>query len=103
MFALQALERPKTVKEVKSFLQTVQFNRVYMAAETPEEMSYSELTAPLRALTKKKTKFSWTADLEEKLQEIKRRLCSDRVMVSYDLRRRTRLYTDAGPEGTQQH
>ena len=43
---IQAWERPKTVKEVKSFLQTVQFNRVYMAAETPEEMSYSELTAP---------------------------------------------------------
>ena len=98
---IQAWERPRTVKEVKSFLQTVQFNRIYMAAETSEEMSYSELTAPLRDLTKKKTKFSWTANLEEKFKEIKRRLCSDRVMVPYDLGRRTRLYTDAGPEGTQ--
>ena len=62
-----------------------------MAAESSEEMSYSELTAPLRALTKKKAKFSWTAELEENFQEIKRRLCSDRVMVPYDLGRRTRL------------
>ena len=36
---------PKTVREVKSFLQTCQFNSVYMAAEEPGEMNYPELTA----------------------------------------------------------
>ena len=62
---------------------------------------FSANGAVQEALTKKKTKFSWTADLEEKFQAIKRRLCGNRVMVPYDLKRRTRLYTDAGPEGTQ--
>ena len=51
---------PKTVRDVKSFLQTVQFNAVYMAAEKEGEMNYPELTAPLRDLTKRKVKFTWT-------------------------------------------
>ena len=42
---------PRTVKEVKSFLQTVQFNAIYLAAEEAGEMNYPELTAPLRMLT----------------------------------------------------
>ena len=92
---------PKTVKDVKSFLQTVQFNAVYMAAEEPEEMNYPELTAPLRLLTRRKTKFTWTAQHEEHFQKIKDRLCSDRVMVPYDPARSTRLYSDGGPEGCQ--
>ena len=45
---------PKTVKDVKSFLQTVQFNAVYMAAEKEGEINYPELTAPLRSLTRRK-------------------------------------------------
>ena len=49
---------PETVRDVKSFLQTVQFNAVYMAAEEPGEMNFPELTAPLRDLTKRKVKFS---------------------------------------------
>ena len=51
---------PKTVKVFKSLLQTVQFNAVYKAAEEPGEMNFPELTAPLRDLTKRKVKFSWT-------------------------------------------
>ena len=31
---------PKMVKKVKSLLQTLQFNRVYMGAEKPGEMNY---------------------------------------------------------------
>ena len=91
---------PKTVKDVKSFLQTVQFNAVYMAAEEGEK-NYAELTAPLRALTKQKVKFTWTKEHNENFELIKERLCSDRVMVPYDVTRKTRVYTDGGPEGCQ--
>ena len=38
---------PKSVRDIKSFLQTCQFNAVYMAAEEDGEMNYPELTAPL--------------------------------------------------------
>ena len=40
---------PWTVKEVKSLLQTLQYNAGYMAAEEGEKTS-GELTAPLRYL-----------------------------------------------------
>ena len=91
---------PRTVAEVKSFLQTVQFNSVYMAAEEGE-MTYPELTAPLRELTKKKVRFTWSELHEKHFQLIKERLCDDRVMVPYDPARKTRLYTDGGPMGAQ--
>ena len=92
---------PRTVRDVKSFLQTVQFNAVYMAAELEGEMNYPELTAPLRLLTRRKTKFSWTEVHQRHFQLIKERLCSDRVMVPFDPARATRLYSDGGPEGGQ--
>ena len=46
-------------------------------------------------------KFKWTEEMEKNFQEIKGRLCGDRVMVSYDPARETRVYSDSGPEGTQ--
>ena len=92
---------PKTVRDVKSFLQTVQFNAVYMAAELEGEMNYPELTAPLRELTRRKVKFSWTARHQKHFDLIKERLCSDKVMVPFDPARSTRLYSDGGPEGGQ--
>ena len=92
---------PLTVKDVKSFLQTVQFNSVYLAAEQPGEMNYPELTAPLRELTKQKVKFTWTKQHQEHFDIIKERLCSNKVMVPFDLDRPTRLYSDGGPEGAQ--
>ena len=88
------------VRDVKSLLQTLQYNAVYMAAEDGEK-SYVELTAPLRSLTKRKVKFRWTDEMEENFREIKSRLCGDRVMVPYDPSRETRVYSDSGPEGTQ--
>ena len=92
---------PKTVRDVKSFLQTCQFNSVYMAAESPGEMNYPELTAPLRALTRKKSRFSWSETHQKHFKLIKERMCSGRVMVPYDMGRETRVYTDGGPEGAQ--
>ena len=47
---------PKMVRDVKSFLQMVQFNAVYMAVEEDEKKV--ELTVPLRALTMQKVKFT---------------------------------------------
>ena len=64
-------------------------------------MNYPELTAPLRLLTRRKVRFTWTAKHQKHFQLIKDRLCSDRVMVPYDLKRETRLYTDGGQEGAQ--
>ena len=98
---IQDWPSPRTVRDVKSFLQTVQFNSVYMAAETPEERSYPELTEALRGLTRQGKKFTWTEEHERDFQAIKERHCSDRVMVPFDPDRDTRLYSDGGAKGCQ--
>ena len=88
------------MREVKSFLQTLQFNSIYLAAEGGEK-SYPKLTEPLRKVTRRGARFTWTQRLEQRFQERKNRLHGDRVMVPYDTARETRLYTDSGPEETQ--
>ena len=50
--------RPKSGKEVKSFLQTVQFNAKFLGGST-EGDSYPVLTEPLRRLAKKHATFIW--------------------------------------------
>ena len=91
---------PKNTSEVKSFLQTAQFNAKFMGGESGEP-TYPELTAPLRALTKKYARFRWGVSEDTAFKELKKRLCSDKVLMPYDLSRKTRLYVDSSPIGTQ--
>ena len=85
---------PKSNAEVKSFLQTVQFNSKFMGGDP-------ELSEPLRTLTKKNARFIWGEREMSAFKEIKRHLCSDRVLVPYDTRLNTRLYVDTSHIGTQ--
>ena len=91
---------PKSCSEVKSFLQTVQFNAKFLGGE-PGELSYPEITESLRALTKKNVHFKWGPKEKRAFNIIKDRLCSSRVLVPYDTDRKTRLYVDSSPVGTQ--
>ena len=91
---------PESTSDIKSFLQTVQFNAKFLGGE-PGEKLYPELTEPLRVLTKKNARFIWGNKEQTCFNEIKNRLCSDRVLVPYDLSRNTRLYVDSSPVGTQ--
>ena len=91
---------PKSKDEVKSFLQTVQFNAKFMRGSNGSK-SYPELTQPLRSLAKKNVRFSWGLEQEQSFKELKDRLCSDNVMAPYDTGKDTRLYVDSSPVGTQ--
>ena len=51
--------QPKSSAEVKSFLQTAQFNARFLAGKDGE-ISYPELTKPPRDLTKKTSDFIWS-------------------------------------------
>ena len=53
-------------------------------------------------MTRKKVRFVWTDVHQKHFQLIKDRLCSDRVMVPYDLDRETRLFSD-GSRGSTGH
>ena len=92
---------PKTTKEVKSFLQTVNFNSKFLGSFNGEGESYPELTAPLRKLTCKNAKFVWGSRENDAFLKLKDRLCDSKVMAPYDTSRKTRLYVDSSPVGTQ--
>ena len=83
--------------EVKSFLQTVQFCAPYMFKEGGE--THSDVTAPLRHLTKQNVHFKSTGECQKSFDELKSRLTDKTVLVNYDPERQTRLYVDHGPLG----
>ena len=91
---------PQSKSEVKSFLQTVQFNAKFLGGENGE-ISYPELTEPLRVLTRKFARFRWGEREHTSFKEIKKRLCSNRVLIPYDINKETCLYVDSSPVGTQ--
>ena len=57
---IRAWPEPKDKSEVKSFLQTVQFCAPYMRMGQGE--TYSDITGPLRKLTRHGTHFKWTEE-----------------------------------------
>ena len=91
---------PSNCAEVTSFLQTVQFNARFSGGKAGEP-SYADLTEPLRATKKKGAHFRWGTREQRSFEEIRNRLCSERVLVPYDTEKETRLYVDSSPVGTQ--
>ena len=69
-----------------------------MGAETRQEMKYAELTAPLQELTQKGQQFAWTSQHQRHFEMIKERLCSDKVMMAYDPRRKIEIYKQIGEQ-----
>ena len=61
---------PQSRAEVKSFLQTIQFNAKFLCGK-PGEASYPEVTEPLRNLTQKNTKFVWEPEQAWAFNELK--------------------------------
>ena len=52
-------------------------------------------------MTKKNAHFRWGKREQGSFEEIKNRLCSDKVLVPYDTEKATRLYVDSSSIGTQ--
>ena len=61
----------------------------------PGELSYPELTEPLRPLTRKNARFVWGTRESAVFEELKARLCSFQVLVPYDTHWKTQLYVDS--------
>ena len=94
---IKAWPAPKNKDEVKSFLQTVQFVAQFMRSEngTP----HSDVTAPLRYLTRQNVRFEWTDKCQRAFIELKNRISHKTVLVPYEPNLPTRLYVDHGPAG----
>ena len=94
---IKAWAAPADKVEVKSFLQTCQFCSKYMRGAAGE--TYSDVTRPLRELTRQGVWFKWSEECQKAFQKLKNMLVADTVLVNYDTRRATRLYVDHGPVG----
>ena len=88
---------PEDKSAVKSFLQTVQFCSTFMRPKGGK--TYSDVTRPLRNLTRQHVRFVWDDDCRASFEELKSLLSGSSVMVNYDVDRHTRLYVDHGPVG----
>ena len=86
--ALKNFKRPVNVSDVKSFLGVAQ----QLASFSPD---LAHITAPLRALLKKDTKFIWTDDIDTAFERTKQLLTSDQILKPYDPDLVAHLYCDA--------
>ena len=90
--AIKNAPAPTTASGVRSFLGMA----TYCAKFIPK---FSDVSAPLRELTKKDKQFHWSEQEERSFQQIKELLTSAKVMAYFDPCKETELITDASPTG----
>ncbi|CAB4036465.1 Transposon Tf2-9 poly [Paramuricea clavata] len=83
---------PNSIKAVRSFLGMV----TYCAKFIP---NFSDLTEPLRELTRKNVPFCWISRHAKSFNAVKAALTSATVMAYFDQTKETELITDASPFG----
>ena len=90
--AIHNCSSPQSVKEVRSFLGMATYCAKFIA-------NFSDLTAPLRELTKKNVPFKWSSRHAQSFNAVKAALMSETVMAYFDKTKQTELITDASPFG----
>ncbi|GFR26337.1 hypothetical protein TNCT_385321 [Trichonephila clavata] len=83
---------PKNVHEVKSFLGLVNFYGKFCE-------NLATIANPLNNLTKKNVRFLWSKDCQVAFEQIKKEICSPKVLVHYDPSLPLTLASDASPVG----
>ena len=90
--AILALEAPKTLNKLRSFLGSVH----YIGKFIP---NLAQISHPLRPLLKKSSKFLWTAEHENCFTEIKNRIANATANSHYNPQLETRVKCDASRSG----
>ena len=90
--SIQKSSNPANANELRSLLGLVN----YVSRFIPD---YATVTAPLRELTKKNTKWEWCDKHQQALDEIKNRLTSSSVMAYFDPHKQTEVVVDTSPVG----
>ena len=90
--AVQKMSTPTTAKEVRSFLGLTN----YVSRFIPQ---YANITKPLRDLTKKNIKWTWTNQEETAFQTLKTLLTKHTKMAYFNPKARTEIVVDASPFG----
>ena len=90
--AIRKMAVPQSVKEVRSFLGLTN----YVSRFVP---NYSDITKPLRDLTKKETQWAWTDEHDSAFQKLKDMLTQTTTMRYFNPRAETEVIVDASPHG----
>ena len=90
--AIKEAPPPTNSSGVRSFLGMA----TYCAKFIPK---FSDVSEPLRELTKKDQAFQWSTQHERSFNQIKELLTSAQVMAYFDPKKETELITDASPTG----
>lgn len=90
--AIRNMSVPKSVKDVRSFLGLTN----YVSRFVPQ---YSDITKPLRDLTKKETPWAWTDEHDTAFQKLKDMLTRTSTMRYFDPKATTEVIVDASPYG----
>ena len=79
--ALAEAPDPKSRDEVRSLLQTIQFNAPFIAPEAYGYGTYADLTEPMRESTKGSGPFQWTPACKNAMRAIRTLLTSEMVIA----------------------
>ncbi|XP_044718021.1 reverse transcriptase (RNA-dependent DNA polymerase) domain-containing protein [Hirsutella rhossiliensis] len=86
--AIQQWQQPRSVKGVRSFLGFANYYRQFIPR-------FSNIAAPLTALTKKDAVFMWSKECEAAFEEMKSLLTSAPILAQWDPDRETIVETDS--------
>ena len=90
--AIKNMPRPKTVKNVRSFVGMCSYFRAFIP-------NFSTMAKPLTDLTCKNAKFHWTEEQEQAFQKLKDKLQSTDILAHPQLNKEYKLYSDASGTG----
>ena len=90
--ALQSMSEPKNASEVRSFLGMAQFSAQFIP-------NYSEISTPLRKLTRKSVQWKWEQEEKAAFDKLKTSLSIRPALGYYETGCETKLIVDAGPHG----
>ena len=89
---LHEAKTPESTSEVRSFLGMAQYSARFIP-------NFATITAPLRNLTKKDTKWQWTECEQNAFAEIKSTLSENAITAYFNPQQETTIYVDASPVG----
>ena len=90
---VQDFPTPTKLKELRSFLGLANYYRRFIKG-------FSNIAAPLNALTRKGVKFCWTQSCADAFDKLKRALVSAPILAYPDFRQPFVLFVDASSTGT---
>ena len=92
--------RPSNIEDVRSLLMACQYNAKF-TFDNSLNLSYEEVTAPVRQLLKKGQRFTWAPGQERSYQQLIEILNDPATLQSYKPKRKIHVVADTSEIGTQ--